>query len=88
MKFLIEAIQRVFKKEDEIMETFFNHKIDILFAWSLFPGRELLEIRLEVIISKYNDTLNQPYLLEDEIKLFKELLDIARETFISTLKYT
>ena len=88
MKFLIEAIQKVFKKQDEVMETFFKHKIDVLFAWSLFPGRECLETRLESLISKYNSTLDQPYLPKDELKLFKELLDIARETFISTLKYS
>ena len=84
MKALIIRIAYIYAEQLISMDSFFGFQLDIETAHTLFPNVQPLKDRFEEVVKKYDQTLNQSYSLENEVKLIHELLDIGRETYIVT----
>ena len=83
MQSLIKRITNIYVEQLLVIDSFFGFELNIDFANSFFPNVQHLKVKFENFVNKYDRTLNQSYILGDEIELIHELLDIARETYIS-----
>ena len=85
MQSLIKRIANIYVEQIFAMDSFFGYELDIDLAHSFFPNVQTLKDKFENFVNKYDRTLDQPYIISDEIELIHELLDIARETYITTV---